>query len=275
MNIEDFDRPQLAEARREKIREMLMETGAVTVGQLQGRFRVSPMTARRDLDELERRGAARRTHGGAVLPSIAAPENSFTQRVAVATDAKVRLADAAFDLLGGGETVFLDSSSTAYFLARRIADGPIPLRVLTNSGPVLQVLAGCEDPNVELYAIGGMLRRLTGSYVGPSSVRMIREHFADKLFLSVTGVTPNGVLTDADDLEAAVKSAMIEQAKESVLLLDASKLSARGRQAVAPVNAVSLVIADGLDQADAERLRADGATVRVVGELTLGRDTSW
>jgi DeoR/GlpR family transcriptional regulator of sugar metabolism len=104
---------------------------------------------------------------------------------------------------------------------------------------------------------------------------MIREHFADKLFLSVTGVTPNGVLTDADDLEAAVKSAMIEQAKESVLLLDASKLSARGRQAVAPVNAVSLVIADGLDQADAERLRADGATVRVVDELTLGRDTSW
>jgi DeoR/GlpR family transcriptional regulator of sugar metabolism len=265
MNTEDFDRPQLAEARRGMIREMLMEAGAVTVSQLQGRFGVSPMTARRDLDELERRGAARRTHGGAVVPSIAAPENSFTQRVGVATDAKIRLANAAFELLQGGETVFLDSSSTAYFLARRIAEGGLQLRVLTNSGPVLQVLAGSDEPHVELFAIGGILRRLTGSYVGPASVRMIREHFADKLFLSVTGVTRNGMLTDADDLEAAVKAAMMQQAKESVLLVDASKLSARGRQAVAPLKDISVVIADGLRQADAERLRADGATVRLVG----------
>jgi DeoR/GlpR family transcriptional regulator of sugar metabolism len=255
----------LAATRREEIHSMLLESGAVTVSQLQTRFGVSPMTARRDLDELERHGSARRTHGGAVLPSIAAPENSFTQRVAVAPDAKGRHADAAFELLRGGETVFLDSSSTAYFLACRIADGRLPLRVLTNSGPVLQVLAGCEEPKVELYAIGGMLRRLTGSYVGPSAVRMIREHFADKLFLSVTGVTVSGVLTDADDLEASVKAAMLEQAKESVLLLDASKVSARGRQAIAPLRAVSRVIADGLSDAEAEALRAVGTTVRLVG----------
>jgi DeoR/GlpR family transcriptional regulator of sugar metabolism len=259
----------LAETRRDRIRALLLESGAVTVSQLQDQFGVSPMTARRDLDELERTGAARRTHGGAVLPSIAAPENSFTQRVAVATDAKIRLADAAFDLLAGGETIFLDSSSTAYFVARRIAGGQLPLRVLTNSGPVLQVLAGCDDPQVEVFAIGGLLRRLTGSYVGPSSVRMIREHFADRLFLSVTGVTANGMLTDADDLEAAVKAAMIGQARESVLLVDASKLSARGRQAVAPLAAVSLVIADGLSQIDAARLRAAGATVRLVPRLGI------
>ena len=86
----------IAEARREQIREMLMEAGAVTVGQLQARFGVSPMTARRDLVALEERGSARRTHGGAVLPSIAAPENSFSQRVGAAAEAKLRLADAAF-----------------------------------------------------------------------------------------------------------------------------------------------------------------------------------
>src|SRR5215203_2928127 len=112
----------IAEARREQIREMLMEAGAVTVGQLQAQFGVSPMTARRDLDALEERGSARRTHGGAVLPSIAAPENSFSQRVGVAAGAKLRLAAAAFELLRPGETILLDSSSTTYFLARRIAE---------------------------------------------------------------------------------------------------------------------------------------------------------
>jgi DeoR/GlpR family transcriptional regulator of sugar metabolism len=244
---------------------LLLETGAVTVSQLQTRFGVSPMTARRDLEALEQRGTARRTHGGAVLPSVAVPENSFAQRVGVGTEAKVRLAEAAYQLLAGGETVFLDSSSTTYFLARRIARGDVPLRVLTNSGPVMQTIATCEDPQVELYAIGGMLRRLTGSYVGPSSVRAVREHFADRVFMSVTGIAPNGVLTDADDLEAAIKRARIEQSKESVLLLDGSKLATRGRQAIAPLSALSAVLADGLDATEAERLEASGVAVRVIG----------
>jgi DeoR/GlpR family transcriptional regulator of sugar metabolism len=260
----------LAATRQAEIRELLLEHGAVTVGQLQARFGVSPMTARRDLLALEQGGSARRTHGGAVLPSLALPEDSFAQRVGVATEAKIRLAEAAFALLAGGETVFLDSSSTAYFLARRIAGGGRALKVITNSGPVMQALAACEDPNVELYAIGGMLRRITGSYVGPSSVRTIREHFADKLFLSVTGVTAGGMLTDADELEAAVKLAMLEQAREGVLLLDESKLAARGRRAIAPLKALSLVLADGLGGADVQRLREAGTAVRSVSGCGWG-----
>lgn len=249
----------IAEARREQIREMLMETGAVTVSQLQARFGVSPMTARRDLVVLEERGSARRTHGGAVLPSVAAPEHSFSQRVAAATAIKLRLADAAYATLHPGETIFLDSSSTAYFLARRIAETGLAVRVLTNSGSVMQVLAAV-DHELELTIIGGIHRRLTGSFVGPSAVRMIREHFVDRLFLSVTGVSRTGVLTDADDLEAAVKRAMLDQAAESTLLLDATKLNTYGRQAIAPLARVSLV----LTELDDPRLHADGVTVRTV-----------
>ena len=181
---------QLSEQRREQIRALLIEAGAVTVSELQARFGVSPMTARRDLDELERRGVARRTHGGAVLPSVAAPEHSFTQRVGVATEAKTRLADAAFELLRPGETVFLDSSSTAFFLARRIADaGDQGARDHQQRAGAAGARRGRGPATSSSTPIGGMLRRLTGSYVGPSSVRMIREHFADRLFLSVTGVT--------------------------------------------------------------------------------------
>src|SRR3954468_5514342 len=143
----------LAATRREEIRVMLLESGAVTVSQLQGRFGVSPMTARRDLDELQRRGAARRTHGGAVLPSILASEDSFAQRLGVSTEAKLRLADAAVARVHAGETIFLDSSSTAFFVARAIADCGVALRVITNSGPVMHLLAACEP--VELFAVGG------------------------------------------------------------------------------------------------------------------------
>src|SRR4051794_28677591 len=109
----------------------------------------------------------------------------------------------------------------------------------------MQVLADGDDTSVELHAIGGALRRLTSSFVGPAAVRAVREHFADRVFLSVTGVMDQGVLTDIDVLEAEVKRVMLEQSAEPVLLLDASKLAVRGRQAIAPLRAVHLVLADG------------------------------
>ena len=255
-------RAPLAEQRREMIHELLQGSGAVTVTQVQSQFGVSPMTARRDLSVLAERGVARRTHGGAVLPSIATGERSFRQRLGAAPEAKARLAEAAFALLSPGETLFLDASSTTFFLARLISERGLAVRVITNSLPVLHELS--DSRHAEVVAIGGTFRRLTYSYVGPTAVRTVRDHFADRLFMSVTGVTAHGVLADLDVLEAAVKRAMLEQSEQSVLLLDDSKLTARGRQAIAPVGAVALVLADGLTAGDAARLRDRGATVRVI-----------
>jgi DeoR/GlpR family transcriptional regulator of sugar metabolism len=254
----------LSEARRSIVAEMIEVSGAVTISELQARFGVSPMTVRRDLSILAERGAARRTHGGAVLPSIASGEHSFRHRLRDAPEAKARLAEAAFALMSPGETVFLDASSTTYFVARLIAERGLAVRVITNSLPVLQELSVSEQADVEVVAIGGTFRRLTSSYVGPTAVRAVRDHFADRMCMSVTGVTPNGVMTDAEPLEAEVKRAMLQQAAETVLLLDDSKLTARGRQAIAPVSHVSLVLVDGLAEADAARLSDIGATVRAL-----------
>src|SRR4051812_16491109 len=104
----------LAEARRREIAERLRANGAVTVAEVEERFGVSPMTARRDLAELERRGVVRRTHGGAVLPTISAHEDSFARRLEVDADDKVRLAIVAVDLLTPRGAVLLDSSTRTY-----------------------------------------------------------------------------------------------------------------------------------------------------------------
>src|SRR6187551_2910464 len=99
INRRRSDRPMLAVARRTAIADLLRDSGAVTVTEVEAHFGVSPMTARRDLDELARQGIARRTHGGAVLPSISAHQDSFAQRVEVATEAKASLAEAAVAML--------------------------------------------------------------------------------------------------------------------------------------------------------------------------------
>jgi DeoR/GlpR family transcriptional regulator of sugar metabolism len=237
----------------------------VTVAELEMRFGVSPMTARRDLDELERRGVVRRTHGGAVLPTIAAHEDSFSQRLTEAEPAKRRLADEAVADLAPGESVFLDSSTTTYYVARRIAELDIPLTVLTNSLPVMELLFSSGRAELEVVGIGGTLRRLTRSFVGPYAVRTVQGHYADRLFLSVKGVAESGALTDADPLEAEVKRAMIGQAARATLLIDRPKLAVRGLSVIGPASQLAEVIGYGLSSREVEALAAHGVTARTVG----------
>jgi len=259
----DAHRPALAETRRTAIATLLREAGSVTVADLEQRFGISPMTARRDLSELERQGVARRTHGGAVLPSIAAHEDSFARRVEVATEAKLALADAAVQMLSARETVFLDSSTSAYFVARRIAEEGLGVTVITNSVPIIDLLATAENPNIELVGVGGSLRRLTSSFVGPFAVQTILGHYADRAFFSVKGITADGVLTDADQLEAEVKRSMLTHAESPVLLVDGTKLTARGVSVVGRISDLACVLAHGVADADLAPLQADGIDLQI------------
>jgi DeoR/GlpR family transcriptional regulator of sugar metabolism len=103
----------LPDERRRLIALRLRRHGSAAVSALEAECGISPMTARRDLDVLERRGEARRTHGGAVLPGLSSREDSFLQRLEVEVAAKERLPEAALGLLEPGEAVFVDSSTTA------------------------------------------------------------------------------------------------------------------------------------------------------------------
>ena len=64
-------RPLVPAQRRQLIADRIRETGSVSVSALEAEFGVSPMTARRDLQILEREGRALRTHGGAVSAGLA------------------------------------------------------------------------------------------------------------------------------------------------------------------------------------------------------------
>jgi DeoR/GlpR family transcriptional regulator of sugar metabolism len=251
----------LAETRRREIADRMRTTGAVTVAEVEELFGVSPMTARRDLAELERRGVARRTHGGAVLPTISAHEDSFGRRLDVDADEKRRLAEAAVGMLTPHETIFLDSSTTTYYVARCLVQSRIAATVLTNSLPVMELLFREGGPELEVIGIGGNLRRLTRSFVGPFAVRTVQGHFADRLFFSVKGIAANGMLTDAEPLEAELKRSMIEQASDSVLLIDHSKLSVRGLSVIASIADVSTMIVTDLADPQVDALRLGGTTV--------------
>ncbi|MDO9407456.1 DeoR/GlpR family DNA-binding transcription regulator [Patulibacter sp.] len=240
------DRPRLAEGRREAILEVLQAQRAITVAEIESRFAVSPMTARRDLAELERQGHARRTHGGAVLPSSSSHEDSFSARMATATAAKRALAVAAAETVEDGEALFLDSSTTAYHLTEVLIRDDRAVTVVTNSLPIIDLLSSNARETIELIVAGGQLRRISRSFVGPLAVEAIKRHWTDRAFLSVKGIAPDGTLTDADPLEAEVKRTMISQATTATLLVDGGKLDRRGLSVIGPVSTCSDVLVAGL-----------------------------
>ena len=248
------------EARRLAIVDLLREAGSVKVADVEARFGVSSMTVRRDLALLEREGVARRTHGGAVLDAAASrQEEPFTRRLKHATEAKLALAADAVAQVAPGETVFLDASSTSYFVARRILASDVPVTLLTNSVPIMALVAEQGEGHVELIGIGGTLQRVTRCYVGPYAIRCVTGLYADRLFLSCRGVTTEGVITDPGPLEAEVKRAMIRQARVSTLLIDRSKLSVRGLSPIASVSEVDAVVAHGIPADELARLGAPAA----------------
>ena len=229
----------MPEERRRRIVRLVREAGSVTVSRLESEFGISPMTARRDLIALEEEGWVRRIHGGAVLPEFAGHEDSFWYRLEEEVAAKERLAGAAMGLLEPGDSVFLDCSTTTYYLARRIlSEGP-RVTLLTNSVPVMELVMKNGAPRTDIIGVGGLMRMLTLSFVGPHAVRAISAHSADKSFISVKGVTRDGYLTDPDPMETEVKRAMVEHSEEPVLLMDGSKFERRGLNVITHASKLS------------------------------------
>jgi DeoR/GlpR family transcriptional regulator of sugar metabolism len=255
---------RLADERRRLIAEELRRHGSVSVAGLEAEYDISAMTARRDLDELERQGVARRTHGGAVLPGLASHEDSFLQRLDVEVDAKERLADAALELVEPGQALFVDSSTTAYFLARRIVRENVRCTLLTNAVAILQLVCEVDAPRVDVVGVGGALRKRTRSLVGPEAVRGVEAHFADQVLFSVRGITADGHLTDPDALEAEVKRAMVGRAERAVLLADATKFGRAALTRIAPAADVAILLAADAPEAALAPLERAGIDVRRV-----------
>jgi DeoR/GlpR family transcriptional regulator of sugar metabolism len=254
-------RPLVPAQRRRLIADRIRKAGSVTVATLEAEFGVSPMTARRDLQILEREGRARRTHGGAVAPTLARDEDAFQSRLAEAAEAKQRLGERAAELIGPGETVFVDCSTTAYHAIRSLMESGREATILTPSVAVMDLIARSDAPRLELLGLAGSLRRLTRSFVGPQTVRAIQDHFADKLLLSVKGLAPGNVLTDANPLEAEVKRTMISRARESILLIDETKLDNPGLAAIAPLTDVEMVLVRGGSRDQLRALAESGVPI--------------
>jgi DeoR/GlpR family transcriptional regulator of sugar metabolism len=178
---------------------------------------VSEMTVRRDLLELEERGAARRVRGGAV-PVGPQP---FAERHRTRARSKGQVAAKLVELVPSTGAMALDASSTVMRLATTL-DGARDLTVITNGPDTFTALQG--RPGLVAISTGGQLDPTTGSLNGPIACRSAEQLTVDLFITSAAGVDTSGA-TEATLEEADVKRAFAARAREVILAVDSSKLA--------------------------------------------------
>lgn len=246
-----------AVARKQRILDFLKEKGGAKVSDLHEMLGVSAVTIRSDLASLEKLGLVVRTHGGAVLAERRELVRLVSRSLNEYPEEKKKIAHMASLLVETNNSIFIDSGSTTV----RIADylGGNKLFVVTNSLLVMDKLAG--NDGIQLFFIGGTLRRASMGMVGEEAIEMIRRIHCDVLFLGATTVDVEKGIFSSSLHEAAVKRAMIEAADKVVLCADSSKW---GKTSVAKISGwdrIDVYVTDAIAPGDKEELKSRGIEV--------------
>ncbi len=241
--------------RQELIERLLLDEGRVSVIELARRFDVTTETVRRDLDQLERVGALRRVHGGAVTrdrDSVSEP--TVAERAQVRSDVKASIARRALELVGARfrGSIYVDAGTTTQAVATQLADHLEATggeaEVVTHAMTIAHTLAGAADAH--LTVIGGRVRTATAAAVGADTVRAIERLRPDIAFLGTNGLSASFGLSTPDPDEAAVKSAVVRAARRVVVVADSEKLGRDLLVSFAPLDAVDDLVTDAAPDAE-------------------------
>lgn len=215
-----------SDERRAAILSLLERASSVQVASLAETLGVSTVTVRSDLDALERDGKLRRTHGGAVSLSKTITVSIQDRRVNVNADAKRAIARVAAGLVGDGDSIIVDSGTTALEFVRCLAPRS-GVTVVTADFTIADFIDR-SLPGVEVVLLGGSLRKGHRYLYGPLTLRSLEILHADRAFLCPTSFVPGvGFMTNYAQM-AEVKAAMLHGARERVVLMDSSKVGAPG-----------------------------------------------
>lgn len=231
----------LALERQKKILEILNMEGAVMVSKLSCELGVTDETVRRDLEKLEAKELLRRTHGGALPMDEGSYELSLEKRKVLNVEAKQAIAHKAVQYIASGDSVFLDASTTTFYMAKEIKNMK-NITVITNSLRVINELSGVEG--IKAIAVGGVVSN-NQSLVGATAENYITEnYFADKMFFSSKGIGNSTGILEGNEQECYIKQRMIANSRVHYYLCDKSKVGRVGYMKLTAFENVEYLITD-------------------------------
>jgi DeoR/GlpR family transcriptional regulator of sugar metabolism len=250
--------------RRQAIVELIRSSGAISLRELATAVNTSEVTVRRDIRALEKEGLIDRRRGGAVWPGGLSHEQSYRQKIGVASREKMAIAAQAVSLVSDGDAIVVGAGSTTQQFARqlsRFAD----LTVVTNSVLVAQVLA---EARPEVVLTGGSLRKATYALIGSGAEHSLAGIRVQRAFLSGNGLTVARGLSTPNMHSASVDQAIVASAQEVVVLADHTKIGVDTMfQTVATRDITHLVTDDQADDAVLDQFRELGVLVHVAATM--------
>ncbi|MBC7240995.1 MAG: DeoR/GlpR transcriptional regulator [Anaerolineae bacterium] len=243
--------------------EIVLEKGRITIPEICQLFSVSEMTARRDLNELDRRGLLRRIHGGAVANLGRSYEPPFPMRAAKNQEVKVAIGRKAAELIYDGDSIALDVGTTTLEIVRWLK-GKRNLTIITNCLPianrVVDVLS--LEADARLIITGGIVRPRELSMIGALPERVYQEFHVDKAFIGIAGISLDDGLTEYNMEDAQIKKNLLHSAREKIVVADSSKFGVTTFVSVAPLTAVDKIVTDaGASPEMIEQIREMGVEV--------------
>ena len=208
--------------RQNDMMRLLSEKKELTVKELCALLYCSPATVRRDLAELEGKGLLKRSFGGAVINETFADQLPLFLRSAERVAEKKRICAKAVRFFRPGETVFLDASTTTFFLAP-LLKGIDGLTVITNN-PHLSIKL--SEYRVHNFCTGGEMLNDSIAFVGDEAIRFVGGIYAHAFFFSARGVA-DGEISDSSKAERDIKIAMFERSARRYFLCDSTKVGQR------------------------------------------------
>ncbi|MCR9116757.1 MAG: DeoR/GlpR family DNA-binding transcription regulator [bacterium] len=229
----------LVDERRGRLLEMVRARGFASLRDLKEQLQVSESTIRRDLEQLEDAGSARRSHGGVYYTGPSPDLPHFDLRQSAQYGKKQQIAHAAADLIDDGDILLLDGGSTTYELAQLLVMRP--LHVVTNSLPVANLFT--KSHSADLIVIGGNVHTPTGVTLGPYADEMLSPLNVRRAVLSVAGVDDLGFY-NSNRLLVGTERAMMESAEQVIIVADSTKFGQKSLCHVGPLNDVDVVVSD-------------------------------
>lgn len=231
--------------RRDIIFNKLTKDGFVTISDLSSACSVSEMTIRRDLDLLAKSGLLHRTHGGAGPIRTGAParvnliEPRFDDRSTVNVGKKQAIAQAASRLVFPGQTIALDIGTTTAYLAAEVSQASVSIYTCS-----VKIAARLSDARPMVYLPCGLVHGTEPSIIGALAVEHLRGLNFDTVFLGASGMSENGACFDYSLEDTETKRALIESARETVMLLDSSKFGQTSVVQICEASQIDMLITD-------------------------------
>lgn len=247
--------------RQKSILQLLQKNQSANVVELAQRFNVTTATIRRDLEFLEEQGSIKRYFGGA---QYVLPPNVDVQYQTVKgnpTPAKMAIAKKAASMISDGDTVFLNSSSTALYILDFMAN--VHASVITNNARSIY----CKTPDtVDLLLTGGEVYGNKQSLVGEFALNATRRVTASKCFLGVSGISVVGGVTSSIVQEVAVNQSMIAQCSgPKIVVADSSKIGLKHSFFGYDLDLITHLITDSAaDPHELDQIRSRGVEVILV-----------